>query len=373
MFSADFYPTPAEVIARMVNGNDLTGKTVLEPSAGAGHILEYVAGLGATTVACENNKELSFITKFKCDRWLKEDFLEVEKDEVSHIHNIIMNPPFSADTEHILHAWKIAPEGCEIVALCNIESLDRRHTRTRMQLKNIVDTYGFYENIGEAFTNAERKTNVTVALVRLYKPGTSDSFEGYFDDEEDEREEQQIGLLQYNEIRDVVNRYVGACKLFEEVADNAIKMNNMIGEFSPSGLTFTLKQDDKPKSMEAFKIDLQKKAWTWIFRKMNMERFVTQKLKEDLNRVAEQQQKIPFTMRNIYKMMDMVAQTHGQRMKAAIVQVFETLTTHHHDNRYHVEGWKTNSHYLVDKKFIFPYIVTIDEFRSGNCFLKIRD
>ena len=29
---------------------------------------------------------------------------------------------------------------------------------------------------------------------------------------------------------------------------------------------------------------------------------------------------------------------------------------HHHENRWNVEGWKTNSHYLVNKKFINPYI-----------------
>ena len=33
------------------------------------------------------------------------------------------------------------------------------------------------------------------------------------------------------------------------------------------------------------------------------------------------------------------------------------MTTHYHDNRYNVEGWKTNSHYLVGKKFILPGMI----------------
>ena len=45
------------------------------------------------------------------------------------------------------------------------------------------------------------------------------------------------------------------------------------------------------------------------------------KLMEDLNKFVEQQTKVPFTRRNVYKMLDMIAQTHGQRMDQALVDV----------------------------------------------------
>jgi hypothetical protein len=41
--------------------------------------------------------------------------------------------------------------------------------------------------------------------------------------------------------------------------------------------------------------------------------------------------------------------------------VFDKLTEHHHDNRFNVEGWKTNSHYLVNKKFILPNMCYQDQ------------
>jgi methylase of polypeptide subunit release factors len=56
MFSADFFPTPQNVIEQILTGEDLTGKTVLEPSAGKGNIVDFCAGSGAFVIACENNR-----------------------------------------------------------------------------------------------------------------------------------------------------------------------------------------------------------------------------------------------------------------------------------------------------------------------------
>lgn len=38
--NADFYPTPVEVINTMMLGEDILGKTILEPSAGSGNIVK---------------------------------------------------------------------------------------------------------------------------------------------------------------------------------------------------------------------------------------------------------------------------------------------------------------------------------------------
>lgn len=57
-------------------------------------------------------------------------------------------------------------------------------------------------------------------------------------------------------------------------------------------------------------------------------------------------------MRNIYRMLEIIVGTHAQRMDKALIEVFDKLTMHYHENRYNVEGWKTNSYYLVNKKFI---------------------
>ncbi len=356
MFSPDFYPTPPEVIAHMIGTNDIYGKTILEPSAGKGDLVDALKAQGATVLCCEMHPELAEIAASKAT-FLAYDFLGLRSEQISHIHAIYMNPPFSNADKHILHAWEIAPDGCHIVALCNANTLDRDHTQGRRQLTALLRNYGTRISLGNCFAQAERTTDVQVALINLYKPASADNFDGYFSDEADDELPEGNGLLPYNAVREVVQRYVNALRLYDQVIDNAVSMNSLVGEFGIEKLTFTCREGEKDRSREEFRRGLQNKAWEWIFRKMDMEKFVTKRLRDDINRFVEHQTKVPFTMRNIYKMMQLIAGTHSQRMDKALIDVFDRLTQYHHDNRYNVEGWKTNSHYLMGEKFILPYMV----------------
>ena len=117
MFNANFYPTPPEVIALMMQGDTIENKIFLEPSAGKGDIVEYLTDNGAKSVlACEDNEDLKNILITKC-RVIEGDFLNLESDKISHIDYVVMNPPFSNGAEHLLHAYHIAPKGCKIVCL----------------------------------------------------------------------------------------------------------------------------------------------------------------------------------------------------------------------------------------------------------------
>lgn len=369
IFNRDFYPTPTDVIQTMVGGLDLFGKHVLEPSAGNGNIVEFVSQLGAHVTSCEKQPDLAKVVATK-SKFLKHDFLEVTRDEVSHIDYIIMNPPFSADDRHIVHAWEIAPDGCEIIALCNWETVNNLYTARRSQLGRIIETYGHHTNLGDVFRSAERTTAAEIGLVHLFKPASDNTFEGFFDETPDEEEPQYEGLMPYNEIREAVQRYVGACKLYDQVADNAIMMNTLAGVFGVKDISFAIKQDEKDQTVENFKIELQKKAWQWVFSKMKMEKYMTSSLKEELNKFVEKQKKVPFTMKNIYKMLEMVIGTHKQRMDRVILEVFDRLTERYHENRYHIEGWKTNSHYMVNKKFILEGVGESDRWNSDHA--KVR-
>lgn len=362
MFNPNFYPTPLNVIELMTEGINLEGKVILEPSAGKGDIVDFCAGAGASLIACEINKDLQKILQTKC-KVLAEDFLTVTSDQISHIDLILMNPPFSAGVEHILHAYSIAPKGCKIIALCNASNLENTYTNSRKELLNIIQSTGDFKNIGDCFTEAERQTGVKVALIHITKPGESyqSEFEGFFTDEEP-TEAGEIGLMSYNVVRDLVNRYVAAVKLYDEQLNIGQKMNSLLNDFYGESLTFTCTEKGAPKLRNEFKKDLQKDGWKFIFNKMDMKKHMTRGLKEEINKFVEQQTNIPFTMRNIYHMLDMVVQTHGQRMDKALLEVFDRVTQHHDDNKYHVAGWKTNSHFLLTKKFIVPNMCFQDSF-----------
>src|ERR1700749_504126 len=102
MFNKDFFPTPHKVLDEM--GIDCFDKIVLEPSAGKGDMVDYLLTNGAKDViACEKNDDLRKIVASKC-KIIENDFLKVSTEQVSHIELIVMNPPFSADEKHIIHA-----------------------------------------------------------------------------------------------------------------------------------------------------------------------------------------------------------------------------------------------------------------------------
>jgi len=363
MFNKDFYPTPNEVITLMVNDLSLANKNVLEPSAGKGNIVSYLQGLGASVQACENHPELRGFVSNMCTL-IKDDFLELSASEASHFDFIIMNPPFSDQDKHIEHAWKIAPNGCIIVSLCNSAMFERTHwTRTISRVSKLIDEHGTKQDLGNVFKESERTTDVNVSLIRLYKPAfEEDDFSNYFDLDE-EYVNYDSGIMAYSVVQDMVSRYVDSVRKFDEVEEIAKRINENISTITSGNAiefgAFKLDYNDRRRlHKEDFIVELQKKAWENVFKKMNMDKYLTENVKSDINKFVQQQKNIPFSVNNIYKMLDMVIQTNGQRMDKVLEEVFDTITHHYHDNRYNLEGWKTNSHYLVNEKIILPYITS---------------
>lgn len=367
----DFYPTPNEVIDRMMMGEDYVGKTILEPSAGKGNIVDWLKENGAARViACEKDPNIRKLLNGKCEI-LADDFLSVTSEQVSHIDYIVMNPPFSEGSKHILHAFAIAPPGCTIVALCNNSNLERGwYYDKNKQLIETVELYGREEYLGNVFDKAERKTNVSVSLIKLYKEGTGENeFEGYFFSQYDEdlaNMNEREGIMQYNIVRDLVNRYVTAVKLFDETLEAANRINEAArypedGEYDYIPIKFgTMKGgysgEAKSVTHQEYKKELQKYYWRIIFKKLRMEKYATKQLREQINRFIEQQAHVPFTMVNVYRVIDMVIQTNGQRMNHALQEAFDLICSYSADNSTAGEKWKTNANYMVNRKFIVPYM-----------------
>lgn len=356
----DFFPTPEEVAHIMCSKVDIHNKIVLEPSMGKGDLVDVIRQYSPSKIiGCELSEDLLSISSKKVDSVLGSDFLSVRKEDVSHIQCIIANPPFSNGDKHALKMWEIAPEGCQVVVILNEETVSNRYNRGRSQLGTIIDTYGYWETLGNVFTTAERKTNVCVAVVVLNKPIVNEeNYDQFFDMDEEQEEAQGNGVMKHDEIREIVNRYVGALKTFDSVISAQSQMNSLIKPIITSQHNISFVAVDSKKNnidFESFRLELQKSAWQTAFNKLNADKYMTSSLKGFLNKFVEQQKNVPFTCSNIYKMIQMVVGTHGDRMNKVIIEVFDWLTEHHHENRYNNEGWKTNSEYVVNKKFIAPY------------------
>lgn len=368
--NADFYPTPTDVINTMMIGEDILGKTILEPSAGSGNIVSWLEDNGAgEVIACEKDKILQKLLAGKCEL-IADDFLSVTSDQVSHIDYIIMNPPFSDGIRHIKHAFDIAPAGCTVISLCNSSNLERRYSSERQELYELVELYGCSEYLGTVFDTAERKTNVDVSLIKLYKYGEDeDEFASYFFSNEDDilNKNETEGIVQYNVVRDMVNRYTSAVKLFDETMEAANKIND-VAKFSESKFdyvpirftTVDTRGNAVSISRQQYKKQLQKYYWRIIFNKLNMDKYATNGLREQINKFVEKQVNVPFTMHNIYQVISMVVQTTGQRMDKALLEAFDLICSFSAENSTAGEKWKTNSNYMINRKFIVPYMTDYD-------------
>ena len=360
MFNRDFYPTPEKVIEEMLKVSEVTNKIILEPSAGTGNIVDYCNKMGAKEVlTCEINDKFRAVLAEKSNV-VGADFLELKAEDISHIDMIVMNPPFSTIRKHILHAWDIAPGGCEIVSLANSNILENGYydDKDKQKINELVENYGGSEYLGRVFADSdERQTDVCVSVLRLYKPKTDEiEFEDYFTEEADDPEYAAYGLMPYNFVRDCVNRYVEAVRQFDSVMEVSNTINGLLDGIGAQSIHFGAKgRNSESITRDRFKKQVQKDAWRWIFRKFNIEKFITSKVMADINSFVELQQNIPFTMKNIYKMVEIIIMNRDNFFNQALCEAFDTICGFSSENSTAGEKWKTNSNYMVNKKFIVPW------------------
>ena len=165
-----YFPTPTSVIDRMIEIAGIEeGETVLEPSAGAGHILEKLADTQASVKAIETNYTLRNYLEDQGHEVVGNDALE-HSDTYDHV---IMNPPFEkqADIEHVTHAFENnLVDGGRLVAVMSASAMTRDNKKAR-DFQDLVNKYGHYERLPEGtFKDSDRQTGVNTILVVLDLP-----------------------------------------------------------------------------------------------------------------------------------------------------------------------------------------------------------
>ena len=218
-----FYPTPPSIAEKMLAGLDMRCiKTVLEPSAGKGDLIDAVArknlicGYDRTLDVdfCEIDPYLRQICKYNfsaekkaeiCEEWRPmqqksfSSLTESEKQKYRRLGNhldlfrktavhcvnddfltfrtykhydlIVMNPPFAEGDLHLLLAIEMQQrQGGSIVCLLNAETIRNPYTATRAQLAvKLKELSAEIQIVENAFsTDAERKADVDVAIIRIH-------------------------------------------------------------------------------------------------------------------------------------------------------------------------------------------------------------
>jgi hypothetical protein len=112
----DFFPTAEVIAVEMIEAAGLEpGCSVLEPSAGHGHIAEQIRAAGIEPDVIEISSDRRELLALKGFDVIGSDFLA----ESGTYDRIILNPPFSKrqDVDHVRHAFDLLSAGGRLVAL----------------------------------------------------------------------------------------------------------------------------------------------------------------------------------------------------------------------------------------------------------------
>ncbi len=169
---AGFYPTPAQLVALMLDYADVQpGDRVLEPSAGTGNIADAIRerhpAAALDVVECHNR--LRNILSAKGHRLAGADFLEFVPQGGGY-NVIVMNPPFERfqDIHHVLHAWGCLEPGGRLVSIMS-EAVFFRQDKIAARFREWLDDQNAAVIELPAGAFAESGTGVKTRLVMLDK------------------------------------------------------------------------------------------------------------------------------------------------------------------------------------------------------------
>jgi len=373
MFNPDFFPTPEPVISKMLSGIRASGKTILEPSAGKGDILDYIVRFSGASIhtrpallrrlyAIEKEPELQSILREKGYRVIDNDFLTFSPEQ--RFDAIVMNPPFSQGAKHLIHALEIA-DGAQVVCLLNKATLANDWSKERQLLQDMLErSQATITDLGPCFRGAERSTAVEVVMVNVPAQERERlfSFQG-----------STIGEKTYT-IQDIQNNQLAPADVFDSLVHRYNKLKSIghqvfqlmaEAQFYADGLTnastFDMianamsKGQDREQAFTMFVEALRANAWSGIYSQTKISGLVTSKVRKDLEDMQGHHGAMAFTKSNLEDLLQSLFMSLGSIRKDCIVSAFDIITKYHEDNRVHIEGWKTNDAWMIKPKVIIPY------------------
>lgn len=422
----EFYPTPPKLILKMLQGITPSDKLyVLEPSAGKGDIVKFwitavdyldeswryryipdnICNLKDNQqyilehdVAAHYNDEdhrlnKAFSEKVDCIesepvlrdvlkgqglRVVGNDFLSYNGDKKYDL--IIMNPPFSNGEDHLLKAIQIGkPYGSKIVCILNAQTLKNPCTNKRkMLVQQLEKLHADIEYVQEAFSDAERKTNVEIAIVRIQCPKPefdgSHIFENLkrkvvmWDQPEDctdlvtGKEYEQAVLMYKTEIevgKKIISDYLSLSPYILSSFDEGKHDNPAYQTPEPVLQLVVAGKTNKDIDFNDFVYAVRYKYWSELLNSASFLKNLTSDLKQTYRQRIDEFANYDFSLSNIYEIQIQVLKDTISGIEKKILDLFESFTHEYsmecEGNIHYFNGWKTNKAFIINKKVIQPY------------------
>lgn len=375
----EFYPTPAALAGRMaamVEWHKI--KTVLEPSAGKGDLLDaakkaaerfrYRHELDIDCIEIDQN--LRYILTGKGYRVVHDDFLTYATNKRYDL--ILMNPPFSNGDAHLLHAMDMLADGGQIVCLLNAETLRNPYTNRRKVLQNRLAEVGAdIRYIKGAFRDGERKTDVDVAIVcakLASKPQSSWIFEHMKKAEQQEESTSGAGseaLTSASWIEAMIAEYNFECNagiaLLNEYQN---LMVSLLGNTDNSLITLKIGGEscnDIPRSgINNYLRLVRAKHWKKLLNRPEITGKLTSEMSVEYHNKISSMADYDFTEFNIRQVIIDINSQLADGVENSILSLFDKLSEQHswypecEKNIHYYSGWATNKAHKINKKVILP-------------------
>jgi hypothetical protein len=377
----DFYPTPKKLIEKMLEGVSLDSLSILEPSAGKGDICDWIKekvryGREFSPDVIEINPDLQATLKGKGYNLVHGDFLTFQSHKKYDL--IVANFPFSEGDQHLSKAISILEQyGGGLVCLVNAETIKNPYTNLRKVLKIKLKEYkASIKYLQQEFTDAERKTDVEVALIKLEVPTPErvslvlDNLKKAEKIEEVLNESKQV--VETNFIKALIARFNLECKL-------GIKLIEEYKALVPYTLE-SIPKDEEAKKYNKSVIKLQignandyddnyineylklvrHKYWQLLLSddkfRTNYTSNILKKISEKLNALSQ----CDFTEWNIKELEKELNSQVNTGIDGAILDLFDHFSRKFsygddfNENLHYYNGWKTNKAHKINKKIIIP-------------------
>ena len=310
-------------------------------------------------------------------RIVHDDFLTFQSRKRYSL--IVMNPPFSDGDAHLLKAIELQQKGGGLIrCLLNAETLINPYTNRRKVLADkLRELHATVEYIDSGFSDAERSTDVTVAMIAINIP--EEKHESVIFDRlrkaaelEETLEANVTDMTVADFMAQIVTRYnVEADAGIELIREYEAMRPYMLTDFDTDrayGITsLTLCVGDphgatsgsSPNVNDLLRL-IRGKYWSALFRNKEFVGKLTSNLQSKYYNMVDELKAYDFTLFNIQQVAAQMEAEMNRGIQDTIVALFDKMTEEHSwypecsKNIHYYNGWKTNKVHKINSKVILP-------------------
>ena len=370
----EFYPTPKELLGKIFK--DVTWwkvKYVLEPSAGMGDIADYIKEAAnsqdySLDIDCvEIEPEFREILKGKGYPVVHDNFLTFHTYKQYDL--IVMNPPFSEGDKHLMKALNLMRHGGDIICILNAETVRNPYTNIRKDLTKKLEEYRVsVDFMLQEFSNAVRKTDVEIAVVRIHIPEATKSSLILDGLRKKEFQEQATKRKDELVLDDVVEAAIQQYELEVQTGIQLIQeyeamkpyLLEKVGDSAYNYPIIEMKIGSKDPNINQFVKMVRKKYWSALFDNRRFTSAMTSNLLEEYRAKVEELSAYDFSYYNIKTLQESMSKELVRGVEDCIVAIFDKLSYQYSysdelsNNIHYYNGWRTNKSWIINKKVIIP-------------------